>query len=367
MTNTEMGEWRLSTHRWLGVVALVCALTSCTRDNPAYNPNPALPDECRSGVEVTETFTMFARPTKLDILYVVDASGDTPAALQELFANSVAPIGGVLRALDVDARSAVITTDATVEGLAGPGKIGPSCEANTELVATLGSEQWASTLRCNLFAAPSANQYDQPLLAVQNLLENPPDDFLREDARLLVIVGMRSDDCSAAGPLTGPPRQACAQADLLGIKALIDAWGETRSLADTALVAFAGPPSAVAGEEARPVCSSTVGSAMAGNRLFDATRLFDYGRFHSVCTDDLFWPLADSIEAFVTQSPLTLCPGELTQEPLAVRVDGEPVVLGDDGFAFLGATEACPGGALRFGAPAVAAAEEIELTYCVAE
>ena len=53
----------------------------CVSENPAYDPNPLLPDECREGAEVSETFASFGRPEKLDILFVVDGSGDGVEAL----------------------------------------------------------------------------------------------------------------------------------------------------------------------------------------------------------------------------------------------------------------------------------------------
>lgn len=343
------------------------AIVGCTRPNPSYDPNPALPDECRRGVETSDTFSDFARPDKLDLVFVVDASGDDPAGLQELFANAAGPLGALMRALNVDARAVVVTTDATESGFAGPAKLGPTCADNDTLIADLGDEDWGPTLRCNLFAAPSATAYDQPLLVVKNLLDSPPDDFFREDARLMVVIGTRSDDCSASGALLGDPLQACADADLYGVDELVAAWGEHRSLEDMSLVVFAGSPSIVGAEQSRPVCQSTVGSARAGNRLYDAVSFMPHGSFHSVCTDDVFLPLGNDIEQFVTASPLVLCPGELTHEPLAVSADGDPIPLGEEGFLYVGATATCPGGALEFAPLAVSETDQIEITYCTPE
>lgn len=346
------------------------ALTACTRPNPAYDANPELPDSCRTGVETSEKFTAFPDPAKLDILFVVDASGDDPQALQEVFANAVAPIGGALRELDLDVRAAVATTDASAGSLAGPGKSGPDCEGNAKLVADLGEDDWGTTLRCNLFAPMAESRFDQPLAVVDGLLAEPPEGFLREDARLLVVVGTRGDDCSSSSPLTGAPRQVCPTADLDDVQTLVEGWLAAIPTRDAlGLAVFAGPPSEVGAAEGRPVCSSTVGSALAANRLFEATTLFgELGYFSSICTDDVFRPLADVITSFAGDATTTICPAsELTHEPLEVLAGGQPVPLGEAGFTYLGPTADCANGAIRFASDALRDVDEVEITYCTPE
>ena len=357
----------MTSHELMICLAAVTLNLSCTRANPAYVPNPELPDECRSGVEVTEAFRSFPRPEMLDILFVVDASGDDPEALQTLFADAVGPLGAITDELGLDVRAAVATTDATVRGLSGPNKTAPGCEANDAVIADSSDDGWETTLRCNLIAPPSASLYDQPLLVVHQLLEDPPDGMLRPDARLLVIVASRSDDCSAAGPLSGAPREACASAELRGVDELVDGWAEQWPLSDLGLVVFAGPPSGLGADDLRAVCSSTIGSATPGNRLFDATGLVEHSTFHSVCTDEVFLPLSDAVATFVSETPIVICPGEMSHEPLAVRVDGGAIPLGDEGFIYVASSADCPGGAIRFAAAAVTAVDEIEITYCTPE
>lgn len=351
--------------RTLTAVLAVATTVACTRANPAYDPNPALPDECRSGEETTEKFANFADPDKLDVLFVVDASNDDPVALQELFANAVTPIGGLLEELEIDARFAVATTDASASGLS-VGVTGPDCGNNDVAVAELGKNGWDEALRCNLFAAPSAEAYDQPLAVVSDLLANPPDDFLREDARLLVVIATLRDDCSAAGALSGAPGPACAEAELVAVDELVDGWADTHPTLDPpGLLVFAGPASDLAADAGRPVCSSTIGQAYAGNRLFAASQRMEFGQFHTICTDDIRRPLRDALRVFTLEGTVAVCPAEpLAHEPLAVLADGDPVSLGDDGFVFLNTTSSCANGAIRFATSALTGVDEVEVTYC---
>lgn len=349
----------------VGVLSIATAM-SCTRANRYYDPNPALPDECRAGVETTATFTAFPRTEKLDLLFVVDASSDDPAALQEVFANAIAPLGQLLSEMDLDVRAAVATTNSAHGGLIGPGTAAPGCESNDAVLAELDGE-WGRTMRCNLFAVADVNPFDEPLEVVDALLTDPPEGFLRDDARLLVVVGTRSDDCSSSEELDGDPREACATAELTRVADFVESWRARSTSPDAmALAVFAGPPSVVSSEAGRPVCSSAVGSALPAARLFETARLLGaQGSFDSVCTDDVFRPLAGVIDAFVARGTATLCPpSAMLHEPLAVRAGGADVPLGEDGVIYLGPTEGCANGALRFAAPALAGVDEIELTYC---
>lgn len=347
------------------VLATMCG---CTKPNPSYDANPALPDECRAGEEVTQTFRDHARPEKLDILFVVDASSDNPAALQALFARAMAPLGELLDELELDVRSAVTTTDAAATGLAAPGVTGEDCGGNDVTVASLAENDWASVMRCNVVTEPSTEPYDQPLVVVEDVLIDRPDAFPRNDARLFVVVATLSDDCSTEGALTGDPREACPAADLLDVTELIDRWRARVPSPDAVgLAVFAGPPSRVAVDEMRPVCSSTIGSARPGNRLFRAAEaLGGFGSFHSICTDDVTVPLLGAVEQFVRTATATICPGdELVHEPLAVFAGDEPVPLGLDGFTYVSSSATCPGGGVQFAGDALRGVDDIEITYCI--
>lgn len=370
----------MSLRLWISITGALAALalcglaTSCTEPNPAYDPDPLLAGECRSGTEVTETFSAFGRPEKLDLLFIVDTSGDVDG-LQEVLANSVSRYGELLRMAEIDARAAVATTNASGEvQLAGPGVSAAGCESNDTVVSDVDGSTFADELRCNLLLGARDRAFDQPLMVLDRLLAaGTGTEFFRSDARLMVVVATKDDDCSSEEELSGSPGDGCTAEDreLVEVPELVARWREDREATDElALVAIAGPPSGVSADEARPVCSSTLGSVYPANRLYRATQLFgDQGFFASACTDDVFGPLATAFDSFVSRSTVTLCPNSVVvQEPLSVLAsneDGEEAVqFGSDGFVFMGSTDDCPQGAIRFAGDALRGADEVEIDYC---
>ncbi len=352
---------------------LALAAVACTEPNPAYDPNPVALGECRAGVEVGETISEFERPEKLDVLFVVDGSGDVED-LQQVLSDSVSEFLGTLNLLALDTHVAVATTDASGEAqLARPGRLADGCASNSTVVAKSTDSNWISATRCNVFqGGQSGSGFDQPLRVVERLVDaGAGQEFFRADARLLVVIVTKDDDCSSEDPLSGIPRDVCANnPDLVDVGDTIDAWRASRLTTDSfALAVIAGPPSDQERMDRRPVCSSTVGSVFPANRLFRATELLgDGGYFSTACTDDIAPWLISIGKDFAANGTATFCPGaELAHEPLSVVLfdgeDQEEVRLGE-GYRYLGSTDSCENGAVQFAASSLRGIDEISLEYC---
>lgn len=364
-----MRRWRTAI---LGCVwPLALAVGGCTEPNPAYDPAPV--GDCSDGTEVGETFSDFERPEKLDVLVVVDASGDVEDLQREL---SVA-VGEFLRTmeiLEIDTRAAVATTGATGAELAKPGRLADGCETNDVVIASSTTSNWIEAMRCNVMqGSRDASDFDQPLQVVSRLLEaGAGAEFFREDARLLIVVASKDDDCSSEQMLSGAPREVCPRnPSLIDVDDAVDGWLSVRMTRDSlALAVIAGPASDESPQAMRPVCSGALGSVYAGNRLHRATlALGRYGLFSSACTDDLAPPLAAVASRFVSDGTVTFCTRQATtREPLSVvTFDGEDqdvVEQGADGYVYLGPDGACETGAIQFAASALRGVEDVSIEYC---
>ena len=346
---------------------------ACTEPNPAFDPDPYLPGECRAGAEVTEVFDAFERPEKLEVLFVVDASGD-PQDLQMMLADSLLPFLKVLEGSGPHTRAAVATTSlADGAKLARPGRVAEGCDTNDVIVAQSSSPNFVKAVRCNIVqGASDEDRFDQPLGVIDAMLtEDAEGDFLRDDARLLVIVATKDDDCTSSQPLTGAPRDVCPGASALAdVGELVGGWRDARVTADSiALAVFGGPPSDEERED-RPVCSSSVGSVYPANRLYAAAGVLgEHGFFFGACTDDVSPPLLTIADRFISRGTTTFCPeAPLVHEPLAVVTSTEDeqtsVPLGDEGFVYMGATSTCQNGAIRFATDALSGVDEVAVEYC---
>lgn len=349
-------------------------LLGCTQPNPAFEPDPYLPGECREGVEVAETFETFERPEKLDVLFVMDSSGDV-GDLQDVVARAMPQFAALLDEANVDGAIAVATSDASSDAmLSGPVTDVEGCEDNDVAVAKTSSSNWSEAVACNLRQGNDGSDFDQPLGVVDtHLSAGAGNEFFRSDARLLIVVVTKNDDCTTREPASGAAEEVCHDEDVLvDVVDMAREWRDGRTASDSiALAVFGGPPSRVAEEQGRPVCNSTIGAVEPGNRLYRATRAFgDLGFYFSACTDDVFAPLATVVDRFVDDATVTLCPGAaLVHEPLSVvsttEEEGQqPVPFGPDGFLYLGATSDCQEGALEFSGDAIRGVEQIDVEYC---
>lgn len=355
-------------------------LLGCTEPNPAFNPDPLLPGECRAGNRAEQSFDAYERPEKLDVLIVVDSSGDVER-MQDKFAQAAQPWLEDLKARGLDVWAAVTTTDLDGRPLAPAGDSADGCTGNTTQVVKSSSPNWARILACNVAQGSSGDPFQQSLQKIRTVLESDiaGDTFIREDARLLILVLSNEDDCSHGGMLTnaGSAREECygAREGLLDLEEFAQTFRDAKSTPEgVAFVAISGPPSDSETDEIRPVCNASVGSAYGANRLSDLSILMgDQGFFTSVCVED-FGPTLNTVtERLGIAKTLSLCSERpMAHEPLAVSAVDEdeeltPIRLGAAGFVYLGATDECENGLLEFQTSALvgAGARRIDVEYCV--
>ena len=367
------------------ILLLAAALSSgCVEKNPRYNPDPLLPGECRRGIETSETFDNFEQPQKLDILAVVDNSGDIMREQDRL----ASALPGFLRELEgrgLSIRFGVVTTDAASDdGLAPPGTIRDGCEQNTGRIADSESgNQWRRMAACNVMQGDEGLARQQALEVIERAVIDRPGNlktFFRDQSRILILVLSNEDDCSGDQQLgqDDAVRNLCVWNNdkLTPIEDMIEA---VRSEASTpegvSMAVLSGPPSAREvedGEALRPVCQGTLGAAYPANRLYEASRLLgEQGYFQSLCTDDLSYGLGEIAGRLIGPSRATFCPARrLVHEPLEVTVpesggETEELALGQDGFLYLGPTDECERGAVSVAPEALEEAIAVEMRYCV--
>lgn len=368
------------------ILLLAAAVASgCADPNPFFEPEPILPDQCRRGSEVSETFDQFERPDELDVLVVVDNSGDVLGE-QEQLADAMPGFLSQLEERGLSVRVGVVTADAAAEpGLAPPGTLREGCEQNTGTIADSESPSaWKRMAACNVVQGTDGQPRQQALEVIaRSVTEQPAElgEFFREQARLLVIVLSNEDDCSGEGALPGEDaaRNECVwrRGRLTEVDALVEQiQGYAQTPEGVAMAVLSGPPSGrdvESGEAVRPVCQGTLGASYPANRLHRATELFgEQGSFESLCTDDLSFSLDDTVERLAGPMRATLCPARrLVHEPLQVTVrrgaEDADLALGEDGFFFLGSTPACETGALSLAPQALDDAEAVDVRYCVDE
>jgi hypothetical protein len=361
------------------MLSAAATLAACTEPNPAYEPDPFLPGECREGVRFEETFDDFERPERLDVVFVIDNSGDVEP-MQEAVAEAVPGFLGTLAGADVEVRATVVTTDASRAVSIAPAVDSvDGCGGNDETIAESGDDDWRNIIACNVLQGSEGAPASEPLEVAVALFDDLDErvGLFRDDARKLIVVVTNEDDCSAEGSIDGDGtvRQACADASAAGeltpvedIVASLQSF--SRSDRGVALAVVSGPAATIE-DEVRPVCSSRIGAVYGANRLEDATvALGDQGYFGNLCRADLSGVFDDIANAVGLPRETTFCPGrELLQEPLSVTglYDGDPAAIrvGEEGFVFLGQTTDCPTGAIRVQPAALREAESFTMEYCV--
>lgn len=285
---------RLATTLFIGLLA-----AACVDDNPGYAPESGLPDVCR-GVETVE------QPDALDILMVVDNSGDVEGE-QERLASALPEFLDTLAARGISVRVGVVTTDASAApGLAPPGQIAEGCGGNVQAIASSDAGgNWTEIAACNVVQGEDGQPRQQALEVIERSVverRGNLDAFFREDARLLVVVFSNEDDCSSGADVGGEGaiRTQCVRnaGRLTKVSSYVDAIRDGAPGSEgVALAVVSGPPSSrelAPDEPVRPVCQSTLGAAYPANRLFEAATLFgDDGVFENLCTDDLSFTLAE--------------------------------------------------------------------------
>lgn len=367
----------------LGVTSLALN-AGCTRDNPAFNPGPNLPDECREGDEISETFTKFERPDQLDILFVIDNSGSVNS-LQSGLARAMPDLLEPLAQEKIHTRVAVVTADATgAVSLGGVGRQGASCAKNTDAIAdSKVQKDWQTIAACNVLQGESGDGYMRAFDVLERTIIDKPAalaDFRRENARLLIVVVSNEDDCSGAEALGAPTQPVIRNHCLWNIDKLRDVkaftdelLGEAQTPEGISFAVISGPPTAAKFEQdakVQPICTGGFGSAFPSNRLYQVAQQFGAsGAFFNVCTNTLSQPMRDIARDLALVDSVTFCPAQrLAHEPLYVQTvrDGVPLDLGigEDGVVFLGRTEECKNGAISISASSLRAIEEVKTSYC---
>lgn len=365
---------------WPHVLGISLLALGCTEPNPAYDPDPFLPGECREGVSFEETFDSFERPEKLDVVFVVDNSGDVES-MQETLSEATPAFLRQLEDADLDVRATVVTTDASRAVSIAPAIDSvDGCEDNTETIAKSGDDDWRTVIACNVNQGTEGNPASEPLEVTRALFADLDDrvGLFRDDARKVVVVVTNEDDCSSDGTVdgNGSVRQACAdaaaQGDLTDVAEIVDdLLSYAKSDRGVGLAVLSGPAAALEDGEVRPVCSSRIGAVYGANRLEQAVELMgEQGFFGNLCRADFSGLLDELAQELALPQETTFCVGrDMLQEPLAVsgRYDGDlaPIRVGDEGFVFLGETADCETGAIRVEPDALRGAESVEVEYCV--
>lgn len=365
---------------WPYVFGISLVALGCTEPNPAYDPDPFLPGECREGVSFEETFDDYEKPEQLDLVFVIDSSGD----VEEMQGAVAEAVPGFLQSLEdaeLDVRATVVTSDASrAVSIAPAVDSAEGCEDNSETIADSDNDDWRRVISCNVRQGTEAAPASEPL-AVTDALFTDLDErvgLFRDSARKLVVVVTNEDDCSADSTIdgNGTTRQACADADAAGdltdVGTLVESIASNaRSDRGVAFAVISGPPSSLDDGEVRPVCSSRLGAVYGASRLEQATELFgQQGYFGNLCRADLSGAFTEIANRLALPQETTFCAGRnMLQEPLAVsgRYDGDlaPIRVGDEGFVFLGETSTCETGAIRVQPDALRDSESVEIEYCV--
>lgn len=371
--------------RWFQVAALMgigMMAATCTAENPAYQPGPDLPGECRAGSEVTETFEDFERPGKVDLWFVV-SDAEAMEDYQEAMAEAMPALGTAVDETGLDVRAAVSTMDATEgPGLAPVIGGADECAENVEAVADSGNDDWIQTLQCNIRQGTDGDRRQRALdVTRDSLVENPDslDSFRRDDARLVAVLVSEQDDCSGSDfedDSSETIRNLCSwqSDDLREVDEWVDQMKATTTVPEGLSVAvFSGPPAEIdyeEGESVRQVCSSSLGNAYPAPRMRRVARAFgDQGMFGSICVFDFFDHFQNLADRLVARDEVTLCASEpMAHEPLEVAgIDAEgerrDIEFGP-GFRFAGPTETCEEGAIRLSRRGAESVDRVEMTYC---
>lgn len=333
---------------------------ACTETNLGYVSDPRLPGSCRIGESQVETFDDFEHSEMLDILFVVDASGDSETLLN-LVEDAIPSFLSTLEEQNIHVKMGVTTT--ARNGKVAVGQSANCPDNNTKYVDSTQTQDWKNIAACNGAQKISADEADEPLAVI---LDAQNSSLWRDRAKRLVVVISRDDDCSGANIGGDKPREQCNDAEN---KTPLDVFTDgflkdAKTQEGFTLAIIAGPASL---EIQRPVCNSTIGPIYAANRLNQMVAfLGDRAISENLCGNSLFGPL-NNIAQKMTSLGTSLCAQKkMSHEPLRV-VDGEDRILrlGKDGFIYAADQNECENGAIVFDHSGSRALEEVKVTYCV--
>lgn len=353
--------------------ALLTTAAACTVENPVFDPDPLPPGaSCAEGRETVQDIPSFEDPGSLDILIVVSDAPGT-ASLQQRLAAAMPRFVDQLTDSGIDFQIGVISGDTRNPDLTGSLRAGEGdgCDG-TRLIKGDDPEAAARQAACNVLLGEGGNTVQEMLEAAKTALTSrnnqPLDDggnagFLRPRSRLMLLLATDRDDCSNDNfdfsGLDAPNAvTACAQVedDLTSIETLAQDIMALRDNPEAVSVALLGGSDdgrdLEPGQRLEPTCLDSEGSP-----VFPTTRLLEFAGlfapktlFEPACASS-FGQSISNINTLASPTNLILCPGiELTDAPLSVSLGDEELEQGTEGFVYLGATDACPTGAIEINA-----------------
>ncbi len=336
--------------------SFIAFFASCTDANPGYQSDPSLPGECRRGEAINQTFDNFEQSDLLDILFVVDASGNSETLLN-LTKEALPGFLERFENKEIHVKMGVATTQRKSKISSGE-----NCAESIKIVDSVDDSNWKEIAACNTTQKLEADAADEPLsvaLALQNSA------LWRKRAKRLVVIISRDDDCSGANISGDKPREKCNDAERMPLNVFEEGFlKDIKSEEGFTLAIIAGPSS---GDVNRPVCNSSVGPVYAANRLNElADSLGERAIRQNLCGNNLGPPLKKIAEKIVASGTTLCAQKKMEHEPLRV-VDGEDRILnlGKDGFIYEADQHSCENGAIVLDHSGSRALEEVKVTYCV--
>ncbi|MCB9532200.1 MAG: hypothetical protein H6700_10575 [Myxococcales bacterium] len=379
MANRSLGR------RMTGAVGAAGALTllfaGCRVDNPAFEPPAAV---CGAGEYfVGQEFTL-ADPSKLDVLFVVDNSSGMGVNQQGL-ASAMPTLVGRLNAIEgLDWRLGVTSTDLADQGHTLTGGVGSDeCGGTRPTFVDRSTADGGRVAGCNVLLGEAGSEFEQGLEAARRAIEGGAD-FMRDDARLLIVFFSSEDDCTAQASLDRSDPNNCVwqPSSLFSVSdfAHFFASSARRGVAGNpvSVVSIVGPPdnrSYVAGDLPDPSCEGRA-PALSGTRyvtLADSYPLDRYGFFESICATSFVPTMVRIAEQAATVTDDELCvllPMAREPEAVVLKKDGNAVrdlsIFGE--YLALGATDACANGALSISSDAHGAdGNTVEVRFCTTQ
>jgi len=357
----------------LGLAIALTLAAGCTEPNPSF----VEPEKCAAGEYLYQQSFAATHPDRLDVLFVVDDTREAGAARYAL-RESAAEIIGALG--DMDYRVGVTTTD-------GSGQLhNPSAACPSEGYASPDQPSPVESLTCLLNVAEGPLT---PPAGIQSILNAVRSDvnanFIRPDARLLVIVVSVYDDCSSNGLIRGPNLDNC-EWQQGALTPIVGEGGLARPLISvkqdgnaTALAVIVGPNDGQVfpvNTEPEPSCSGVNGTALHGTRYRElADTMGVWGFAESICSGELAAPVVAAIQQLGYSSEARYCLGKAApngvREVELIQGDAETGTMltsnSDAGYAFIGTSRECGNGLVALSEEArvsVRGNSHVQILFC---
>jgi hypothetical protein len=348
--------------RTLLILPCLSAVAGCTASNPAFEPPEVVCEE--DHFFVAQRFEL-ADPTQVDVLFVVDNS---PGMLenQRTLASAMPQFVNRLNAVEgLDWRAGVITTDLSEQGTPVVGPAGQGeCPAELPTFVERGTARPEIALACNLIQGEAGSEFEQGFETARRAIEGNAE-FLRPNARLVLVFFSDEDDCTAQAELdrTDPNNCVWQQGNLVSVDDFARYFATSaRSLSGNpvSVVALVGPRdnrSYTTGVSPEPACAAGT-SALSGNRYIRVTEtgaIQRYGFFESICSTSYVSVVERIVEDAIDVRDDELCMSRnMVSAPRSVVLTaGDAVELSEFGdYLVTGPTDRCPNGSVAIGADA---------------